>query len=105
MVEPVASGILTMREAIHGAHGRFVFCDRWAFQSEQDLGISPVESRGPVNRALFAVAYSAPVSDPARPGMASSEVLALIPMENVLGFVACNKAPDGVRALGSKDPA
>lgn len=104
MLEPVASGVITLREPAHETGDRRVYCDRWAFQNDQGLGISPLESRGPVNRALFAVAYSAPVNDPARPGQGTSTLLALIPMENVLGFVACNKAPPGVSVLGPEAP-
>jgi hypothetical protein len=94
-------GVLTLRTPVRlGADATDqLWCAHWAFRNEQGLGFSVLESRGPVNRALFAVAYSAPVNDPADQAHASCDMLAMIPMENVLGFLACNKAPPGAWSI------
>ena len=104
---PPASGLLTLRSPIATPSAPLgvstLFCERWIFRTDEDLRIAPWQGRGPVSRALFAVALSAPVNDPAKPGEVASVLLALIPSENVLGFVACNTAPPSATRLDLED--
>jgi hypothetical protein len=94
-VEPDFSGALTLRHPIclgdkWAAH---LYCTRWSFRTDESLGFSPLERRSPSKRALFAVALGPIVNDPEDPGEGGCDVLAVIPAANVLGFIACNKAP------------
>src|SRR5690349_2881697 len=103
-LDQLASGILALRAPVNTGRGisAALFCERWGFRNDQGLGFSLIESRGPVSRTLFAVAFGAPVNDAAAPTGESAEILALIPIENVLGFVASKTAPEGVLQLDSE---
>lgn len=101
---PMFSGVLSLREPISLPKGRFssIYCDHWTFKIEEGLEIAERQPQGPSMRSLFAVAVSKPVSDPDRPGMARTRMLAMIPVTNVLGFAACDKAPPKSARLDSE---
>jgi hypothetical protein len=92
MTAPIDSrgpGLLTLRDGIYDRNGETseaLFCSSWAFVGADHPLI--VERLGACESpAWFAVALSKPTE---KDGAA---VIAMIPGENVAGFIACERSP------------
>jgi hypothetical protein len=103
--DPRSRGVVTLRFPISVGNGLptlELYSARWVFKTIEGLSGSPFPGRGPVMHAWIVAALTAPVSDPQNPGQARVDARAMIPAENFLGFVQCDKVPPSAVDLDSE---